>query len=102
MSRRTRSGWPLRVEVDGTGEPVCFRWRGRRYQVRAVHAHWVEAGAWWSERSLRPSQSLGSSAGWMSARRDIWRVEASASTGQVGAYDLQLSADEWRLLQVMD
>lgn len=27
--------------------PAQFRWRGRWYDVRAVLAHWFEAGGWW-------------------------------------------------------
>jgi Family of unknown function (DUF6504) len=102
VSRRPRSGRFLRVKVDSTGAPVGFRWRGRWHVVRAVHAHWVEAGSWWADGVPRPGQSLGSSAGWASARRRIWRVEATSRTGYVGAYDLASGADGWHLLQVMD
>ena len=28
--------------------PEQFLWRGRLWKVRAVVAHWVETGAWWS------------------------------------------------------
>lgn len=112
MSRRPRSGrhlraGRLRVEVDGTGAPSRFRWRGQWHRVHRVHAHWVEAGSWWSDNAPRAGESrtresLGSSAGWASVRRDIWRVEAIARSGYPGAYDLASGADGWQLLQVMD
>lgn len=78
---------------------MSFRWRGRRYEVRAVLAHWVEATAWWGEQR---GSSLGSSSGWAPSRRVIWRVEAVTRTGMAGAYDLAASAEGWQLLQVMD
>jgi hypothetical protein len=64
--------------------------------------HWVEAGSWWSDRAPHARASLGSSAGWASVRRDIWRVEAIARAGHPGTYDLASHVDGWQLLQVMD
>ncbi|MFM8895235.1 MAG: DUF6504 family protein [Actinomycetales bacterium] len=92
----------LQVDVDGTGVPSRFRWRGRWYRVEQVHAYWVEAGPWWSDRAPSARVSLGSSAGWVSERRSIWRVEALAHTGYRGVYDLASGADGWQLMQVMD
>jgi len=92
----------LQVEVDGRGAPSRFRWRGQWYRVQQVHAYWVEAGPWWSERVPSARAALGSSAGWASMRRSVWRVEATAHAGHRGAYDLASGADGWHLLQVMD
>ena len=33
--------------VAGQEAPERFRWRGRRWVVRAIVAHWVRTGAWW-------------------------------------------------------
>ena len=39
--------------------PVQFLWRGRLYVVRAVLAHWIELGSWWTgaTRPARPARS---------------------------------------------
>lgn len=34
-------------------EPALFLWRGRLFAVRAVLAHWTEAGSWWSGSAVR-------------------------------------------------
>jgi hypothetical protein len=38
--------------------PVQFLWRGRLYVVRAVLAHWIELGSWWTgaTRPARPAR----------------------------------------------
>ncbi len=33
--------------------PAQFLWRDRLYVVRAVLAHWMEAGGWWARRASR-------------------------------------------------
>lgn len=86
---------PIRVEVAGLQGPVRFRCKGRRYRVHAVHAHWVEATAWWRGSNAGSSGS--------SAQADqVWRVEAVSHTGIAGVYDLVQSADGWRLRRVID
>ena len=95
MSRHRRS--PIQVAGDATGAPVRLRWRGRRYEVRAVLARWVEATPWW--RALRGT-GAGSSPG--SSRREVWRVEVVERTGTSGVLDLVQVADRWRLLRVID
>lgn len=72
MSRRYRSE-SIEVVTGADGEPAGFRWRGRRYTVRAVVAAWVEAVPWWTGAS---------------GQRHVWRVEAAPSTGTAGVYDL--------------
>ena len=67
---------------DGAQVPQVFRWRGRRYVVGSVLAHWVETGAWW--RSSPPSQERPSKTQTLTdPERQMWRVEAlrGASTG---------------------
>jgi len=66
------------TEADD-GAPAVFRWRGRRYTVRAIVAAWVEAVPWW----LGDTRSDGAS-----GQRNVWRVEAAARTGTTGVYDL--------------
>ena len=76
----------VQVASDATGAPQGFRWRRRRYRVRAVLAHWVEARIWWGE-------ATGSS-----GQQQCWRVEATSPAGEVGVYDLVavVVADTWR------
>lgn len=92
VSRRYRT--PVQVIAVEGRAPVEFRWRRRRYEVRAVLAHWVEATAWWQGSR---SGSMGSS-----RTREVWRVEAVSRIGDSGVYDLAQVADEWRLLTVID
>ncbi len=77
------------------GRPVAFRWRRRRYVVRAVLAHWVEATAWWQ------GLAAGSS-GSRSQTREVWRVEAVSRAGTTGVVDLAVVAERWRLVRVID
>ncbi len=111
------------VEVHTRTEPAGpipdqFRWRGRRYVVLEVLAHWTEAGGWWRgaavtaltsgdagrrtdavHRSVSAAAhaSTGGAAGDIGdiddGERSWWRVEAgsgrvSASSGGTGIYDL--------------
>ena len=97
MSRRPRPSvaQTVRVTTDGNGVPTGFRWSGRRYEVQAVLASWVEATAWWKEQG-----SAGSNG--RAAHRDVWRVEAISHTGTSGVYDLAVVAGTWRLLRISD
>jgi hypothetical protein len=78
--------------------PAEFRWRGRRYSVRAVLAHWVESGGWWQW-----SGSTGV-AGVDDRERETWRVEAVSPTSRTGTYDLcfDWSAGGWTLARTHD
>ena len=83
----------IEVVSDATGAPQSFRWRRRRYRVRAVLAHWVEARTWWGE-------ATGSS-----GQRQCWRVEAASLAGEVGVYDLVavvVAETRWRIDRVLD
>lgn len=93
-----------RIEVlTGTdGAPAAFRWRGRRYAVTGVIAHWVEAVPWWR------GEILGAGAG---GQRIVWRVEAADRAGCTGVYELGREppkgdsgsvSDAWRLARVLD
>ena len=42
-----RKGWVSDAETEG---PEQFLWHGRLWKVRAVLAHWVETGPWWSRQ----------------------------------------------------
>ena len=86
---------PIRVEVAGLQTPVAFRCKGRRYRVRAVYAHWVEATRWWSGSNAGSSGSKAQAV-------QVWRVEAVSHTGIAGVYDLVQSAAGWRLRRVID
>ncbi|MFL6071416.1 MAG: DUF6504 family protein [Actinomycetes bacterium] len=81
--------------------PMAFRWRGRRYVVDSVLAHWVETGAWWhhTERPDRAPQPAD-------PERWLWRVEAGSKTTQTGVFDLCLEPDppsgRWSLHAIYD
>ncbi|MBI1349749.1 MAG: hypothetical protein GC156_01355 [Actinomycetales bacterium] len=102
---------PIEVAMGTDGAPVRFRWRGRRYVVRAVMTTWVESVPWWpqsrgqegarwpqsrGQEGARWPQSRGQEgARWPQSRgqqasgqRIAWRVEAAAATGAVGVYEL--------------
>lgn len=79
---------------DASAEaPAEFLWRGRRYVVRQVLAHWIEGGSWWR----RPQHS---------AERQVWRVEAGVvRSATVGVYDLcctRSPVDRWHLARALD
>lgn len=86
---------PVEVRRDPMDAPAQFLWRGRLWKVRAVLAHWVETGPWWSSPSVRAV--IGSEAGHsrprplgdLIAERELWRVEAGRgrSVGTVGEPD---------------
>lgn len=91
MSRRYRSESIVMVTGE-EGQPAAFRWRGRRYEVRAVVTSWVEALPWWVEQGC--------------GQRHVWRVEAATRTGSTGVYDLYRIAHgqgwRWGLDRVID
>lgn len=86
---------PIEVEVGGRlgGEPVAFRWRGRRYAVKRLLKYWREAGQGWDPGRRRD--------------HECFRVEAEG-----GTYDLRFDRlvgraphagkQSWRLLRVWD
>ena len=92
MNRRYRFGPPVVVTEGRAGEPARFHWRGRRYEVSAVLAHWVEALPWWVDRA----------SGQAPAQRQVWRVEAVPRTGTTGVYDLYRASRTWGLERVID
>ena len=73
----------------GATAPLAFRWRGRRYVVGTVLAHWVETGAWWRRTAPRPD-SLADEV--PDPERRLWRVEACRGA-QTGVFDLCLEVD---------
>jgi len=103
-----------------------FLWRSRIYVVRAVLAHWVESGTWWTslQRQSKPRAVLSASGDDVlvepSITRDVgaterwvWRVEAAAgSSAPIGVYDVaceirgtdtvELIHGQWRLARALD
>jgi hypothetical protein len=72
---------------------MAFRWRGRRYVVDSVLAHWVETGAWWrcADRLERTTPTTGPPAAPPAdPERWLWRVEVVSKTSQTGVFDLCL------------
>jgi len=73
----------LQVRVTG-GLPRSFRWRGRRYTVRAVLERWKETGRWWEGE----------------ASKFFFRVETTGG----GLWELYFDTGTrtWRLYRVYD
>jgi len=81
---------PVEVRVGAATDdraPDQFLWHGRLWKVRAVLAHWVETGAWWSSPGVRAvigseGQVVDEDApeprpvGDLLTERELWRVEA--------------------------
>jgi hypothetical protein len=92
---------PVDVREGIGGAPIAFRWRGRRYEVRAVVAHWIEAVPWWlaGTGTSRMSEHGG-------GQVQAWRVEAVSRAGTSGTYDLvkvaRAEGCAWGLRQVID
>jgi hypothetical protein len=71
-----------------TSAPLAFRWRGRRYVVGTVLAHWVETGAWWRPAPAGKAQTdAAADPGPADPERLLWRVEACRGS-QTGVFDL--------------
>ena len=81
--------------------PEQFLWRGGRWKVVDVVAHWVETGPWWQspgvaallgdDPELAPDTTTTSD---LLAEREVWRVEAGrgsvthAAGDRRGVFDL--------------
>lgn len=105
-----------RGRVAGIEGPEQFRWRGRRWQVRTVVAHWVETPPWWQSRRVQaalgtddPVPGSGSDPGFdpgfdLVAERELWRVEAGRAPDRVGVFDLAFdwSNGRWQLVGCVD
>jgi Family of unknown function (DUF6504) len=94
---------PVEVRRGEAEDPDQFLWRGRLWKVRAVVAHWVEAGPW--RQGATTSERSGAPAG----ERELWRVEAGrglrvADGDGYGVFDLSLDwADgRWQLVGSQD
>jgi hypothetical protein len=108
-----RFGDPVLVKVskvDSDGDtvdqarPAQFLWRDRLYVVRAVLAHWVEAGAWWRRRGPDGLPMTIDA-----VEHEVWRVEADTGrSGVRGVYDLvhqparDDAAGDWTLARTLD
>jgi len=102
--------------------PAQFLWRGRLWKVRAVLAHWVETGPWWSSPGVRAvigshdeeglgdeqgDQPLPRPLGDLITERELWRVEAGRGRDvddAGGVFDLAFDwADgRWQLVGCVD
>jgi hypothetical protein len=92
---------PVQVREGIGGAPVSFRWRGRRHEVRAVVAHWIEAVPWWLIGA--GASEVGDHGG---GQVQAWRVEAVSRAGASGTYDLirvaRAQGYAWGLRRVID
>ena len=105
--------------------PAQFLWHGRLWKVRAVLAHWVETGSWWSSPGVRAVigseggvevdelEAVPRPLGDLLTERELWRVEAGrgravggpdGETDTGGVFDLAFDwADGcWQLVGCMD
>lgn len=97
--------------LTGTSAPLAFRWRGRRYVVGTVLAHWVETGAWWRAEQTVLQQDLQPGVPQQDVppadpERMLWRVEACRGT-QTGVFDLSREStgpgqERWVLQAIHD
>ncbi len=111
-----RRGWVDAEQCAGEG-PHQFLWRGRVWQVRAVLAHWVETGAWWSSARVlaaigsgpeAPEEEQSEAPGWgddLLTEREFWRVEAAGGRDSVtatsgGVFELTYDTGDGRWLLV--
>lgn len=105
LARRYAEGVEVQRRDDA---PAQFLWRGRLYVVRAVLAHWLEAGRWWrapAAISLFAGDEGGAPTVLDDAEREFWRVEAGAGAASgTGVYDLcfDWSAGAWSVAAVLD
>ncbi|MGB2839410.1 MAG: DUF6504 family protein [Actinomycetes bacterium] len=85
---------PMSQSDNAAVAPLAFRWRGRRYVVGTVLAHWVETGAWWRRVAPHPQREEphSTTSGPPDPERWIWRVEACRGA-QTGVFDLCLEVD---------
>ena len=123
-ARMRRVGDLIEPLTGGAGEigqreqpPLAFRWRGRRYVVGSVLAHWVETGAWWRTPAVAtaaaatagPATAGPATAGPMTTapdvvadpERQLWRVEVCRGKS-TGVFDLCHDTTGWSLRGVHD
>lgn len=103
MTRRILA--PIEVVEGPDGDPVAFRWRGRRYAVTAVIARWVEALPWWVDGASGQTGDRATGP-LVHQQRQVWRVEAASRSGIAGVYDLgrrrRPTPGGWILERVLD
>ena len=101
MRRIDESIESLTPTADVPGAPLAFRWRGRRYVVGSVLAHWVETGAWWRQSAAQP---MTGSTALADPERWLWRVEAGSRGRGAGVFDLCFDRDHgrWSLHAIYD
>ena len=117
--RRGPVGGVLATLASGTDAhsderaPAQFLWRGRLWKVRAVLAHWVETGPWWSSPGVRAvigsheEEAGPRPLGDLITERELWRVEAARGRDvddSGGVFDLAFDwADgRWQLVGCVD
>jgi hypothetical protein len=87
------------VEVERRDDvPAAFVRDGRRYEVRAVLAHWWETGAWWLDAADTAGPAVAD------AERELWRVEAAARGRSVAVVELCFAwaTGRWTVTAVLD
>jgi hypothetical protein len=98
--------------------PSQFLWHGRLWKVRAVLAHWVETGPWWSSPGVRavigsesepedgPEAAVTRPVGDLLTEREMWRVEAGRGRTDDGGGVFDLAFDwadgRWQLVGCVD
>jgi hypothetical protein len=102
---------PVEVRRGEEQDPDQFLWRGRLWKVRAVVAHWVEAGPWWQGAAVGDGAARD-----LLAERELWRVEAGRGAPPVrpvpdeespptyGVFDLSFDWTDgrWQLVGCLD
>lgn len=89
MSKRYDDPIEVEVKAESTGEPLAFRWRGRRYGVDRLLKYYREVADGWDAQRMR--------------KLECFCVEAEG-----GTYELRHEHspghknDNWKLFRVWD
>lgn len=86
------------VAVNGTGEPIGFKWRNANFLVANKPMRWFIRREWWAE-AARVQRGVGRDV----IEVEIWRLMASdLMSKRCQQYELlhAVDKDDWRLVLV--
>jgi len=86
------------VAVNGTGEPIGFKWRNANFLVANKPMRWFARRVWWAE-AVRVQRGVGRDV----IEVEMWRLMASDLRSKTcQQYELlhAVGKDDWRLVLV--
>lgn len=86
------------VAVNGTGEPIGFKWRNANFLVANKPMRWFARREWWAE-AVRVQRGVGRDV----IEVEMWRLMASDLRSKTcRQYELlhAVGKDDWRLVLV--